>query len=169
MKLTRGLWKRTKCRLFVGLRSTHSRPGPTFLCRKPKCSVPGKRYCKKNMKRRARWVGTNVVATTFKGRDTCCRICHFQSTLRFNPFQMTQRNYSEESRRKKKEDNGKRTKKDKESTTSQRASNKHIPVLLDEVIAAIEPRSNCVYVDATFGRGGHTSAILGNLMLCFSK
>jgi 16S rRNA (cytosine1402-N4)-methyltransferase len=36
----------------------------------------------------------------------------------------------------------------------------HIPVLLDEVIAALEPRSGDVIVDATFGAGGYSRALL---------
>jgi 16S rRNA (cytosine1402-N4)-methyltransferase len=36
----------------------------------------------------------------------------------------------------------------------------HIPVLLDEVIAALDPRPGDVVVDATFGAGGYTRAIL---------
>nr|HTK72146.1 16S rRNA (cytosine(1402)-N(4))-methyltransferase RsmH [Croceibacterium sp.] len=36
----------------------------------------------------------------------------------------------------------------------------HIPVLLDEVIAALEPQPGDVVVDATFGAGGYTRAIL---------
>ncbi len=36
----------------------------------------------------------------------------------------------------------------------------HIPVLLDEVIAAIRPKPGGKYVDGTFGGGGHTRALL---------
>ncbi len=38
----------------------------------------------------------------------------------------------------------------------------HIPVLLDEVINALSLTKNEVYVDATFGLGGYTKAILKN-------
>ena len=37
----------------------------------------------------------------------------------------------------------------------------HIPVLLDAVLAALSPRDDAVYVDATFGAGGYSDAILG--------
>lgn len=37
---------------------------------------------------------------------------------------------------------------------------KHIPVLLEEVLGALTVRPGNWYVDATFGRGGHTEAIL---------
>ncbi len=40
------------------------------------------------------------------------------------------------------------------------ASAPHIPVLLDEVIAALSPQSGDVIVDATFGAGGYTRALL---------
>jgi 16S rRNA (cytosine1402-N4)-methyltransferase len=39
----------------------------------------------------------------------------------------------------------------------------HTPVLLDEVLAGLSVRSDGRYCDATFGRGGHTAAILGAL------
>lgn len=37
----------------------------------------------------------------------------------------------------------------------------HTPVLLDAVIAALEPRTGAVYVDGTLGGGGYASALLG--------
>ena len=41
------------------------------------------------------------------------------------------------------------------------ASAPHIPVLLDEVIAALDPQPHDLIVDATFGAGGYTRALLG--------
>ncbi len=42
-------------------------------------------------------------------------------------------------------------------------SNAHAPVLLDEVVAGLAVKENGTYVDATFGRGGHSRAILARL------
>ncbi len=39
----------------------------------------------------------------------------------------------------------------------------HQPVLLNEVLEALNVKQNGVYVDATFGRGGHSIAILNSL------
>lgn len=36
----------------------------------------------------------------------------------------------------------------------------HIPVMLDEVLEALQPRDGGVYVDGTFGAGGYTRALL---------
>ena len=36
----------------------------------------------------------------------------------------------------------------------------HVPVLLDEVIALLKPRDGATYVDATFGCGGYTRALM---------
>jgi len=38
----------------------------------------------------------------------------------------------------------------------------HIPVLLDEVVAALAPAPGAIIVDATFGAGGYTRAILAS-------
>ena len=37
----------------------------------------------------------------------------------------------------------------------------HVPVMLNEVVDALQPRDGGRYVDGTFGGGGYTSAILG--------
>jgi 16S rRNA (cytosine1402-N4)-methyltransferase len=42
-------------------------------------------------------------------------------------------------------------------------SNKHISVLLNEAIDALNIKENGIYVDATLGRGGHSSKILEKL------
>ncbi|MFO1322996.1 MAG: 16S rRNA (cytosine(1402)-N(4))-methyltransferase RsmH [Burkholderiales bacterium] len=39
----------------------------------------------------------------------------------------------------------------------------HVPVLLEEAVAALAVRPDGVYVDATYGRGGHARAMLGLL------
>ncbi len=39
----------------------------------------------------------------------------------------------------------------------------HIPVLLDEALAALAVRADGCYVDATYGRGGHSAALLDRL------
>jgi len=39
----------------------------------------------------------------------------------------------------------------------------HVPVLLEEAVAALAVKPNGTYIDATFGRGGHSQRILGAL------
>ena len=39
----------------------------------------------------------------------------------------------------------------------------HVPVLLEESVAALGIREDGIYVDGTFGRGGHSAAILAEL------
>jgi 16S rRNA (cytosine1402-N4)-methyltransferase len=39
----------------------------------------------------------------------------------------------------------------------------HVPVLLEEIVAALHIREDQTYVDGTFGRGGHSAAILARL------
>src|SRR5262245_64371759 len=50
---------------------------------------------------------------------------------------------------------------DAEPQLKKRPSTMHIPVLVDAVLAALEPRDDAVYVDATFGAGGYSMALLG--------
>ena len=45
-----------------------------------------------------------------------------------------------------------------DSTTVSRGG--HTPVMLREVLRALEPRNGAIYVDGTFGAGGYASAIL---------
>jgi len=45
------------------------------------------------------------------------------------------------------------------------ASGAHVPVMLDEVLRALQPRNGAVYVDGTFGRGGYAAGLL-NLAAC---
>ena len=42
-------------------------------------------------------------------------------------------------------------------------NNEHQAVMLTEAIAALDLKANGIYLDATYGRGGHTRAILKHL------
>ena len=42
-------------------------------------------------------------------------------------------------------------------------SERHVPVLLNEVVEALQPRDGGRYVDGTFGAGGYTAAMLDRL------
>jgi 16S rRNA (cytosine1402-N4)-methyltransferase len=44
--------------------------------------------------------------------------------------------------------------------TSDNKPTPHVPVMLNEVIAALSPRDGAIYVDATFGAGGYSEALL---------
>ena len=46
---------------------------------------------------------------------------------------------------------------------SLQATNSHITVLLDEAVEALAVKPDGVYVDGTFGRGGHSKKILAQL------
>ena len=54
------------------------------------------------------------------------------------------------------------------------AEDVHVPVLLDEALGALDVRADGIYIDGTFGRGGHSARILEKLgangrLLCFDK
>ncbi|MEO0618217.1 MAG: 16S rRNA (cytosine(1402)-N(4))-methyltransferase, partial [Pseudomonadota bacterium] len=40
-------------------------------------------------------------------------------------------------------------------------SDRHIPVMLSEVVRTLAPQSGDVIIDGTFGAGGYTQAVLG--------
>jgi len=50
---------------------------------------------------------------------------------------------------------------DSDSVSDARRPTAHIPVLVNAVLAALAPRDNAIYVDATFGAGGYSVALLG--------
>jgi 16S rRNA (cytosine1402-N4)-methyltransferase len=59
-------------------------------------------------------------------------------------------------------------------TGQQEVEGEHAPVLLVEAVAALDVKANGVYLDATFGRGGHAQAILRHLvadgrLLCLDR
>ena len=39
-------------------------------------------------------------------------------------------------------------------------SGSHVPVMLEEVMAILQPRDDAIYVDGTFGGGGYSEALL---------
>ena len=45
----------------------------------------------------------------------------------------------------------------------------HIPVLLNETLACLNINPDGIYVDATFGRGGHSREILKRLNILLRK
>lgn len=59
-------------------------------------------------------------------------------------------------------------------TDQQEVETEHAPVLLVEAVAALDVKPSGVYLDATFGRGGHAQAILrhlvaGGRLLCLDR
>jgi len=52
---------------------------------------------------------------------------------------------------------------DTENSQSQDASAYHIPVMLDEVLQGLNIQPKGIYVDCTFGGGGHSKALLQRL------
>ena len=49
---------------------------------------------------------------------------------------------------------------DREGPATSGGRARHVPVLLQEVLAALEPRDGEIYIDGTFGAGGYTRALL---------
>ena len=47
------------------------------------------------------------------------------------------------------------------SECDERQQAAHIPVMMDAMLAALVPRDDAVYIDATFGGGGYSMALLG--------
>ena len=45
-------------------------------------------------------------------------------------------------------------------------SERHVPVLMDEVIAALSPKAGDAIIDGTFGAGGYSRAILAAAGSC---
>ncbi len=43
-----------------------------------------------------------------------------------------------------------------------KSNHQHIPVMLNEVVESLQPKSGAIYVDGTFGAGGYSRAILEN-------
>ena len=43
------------------------------------------------------------------------------------------------------------------------SNNAHVPVLMGPVLDGLEIKADGIYIDGTFGRGGHSSAILKQL------
>lgn len=39
----------------------------------------------------------------------------------------------------------------------------HVPVMLQQVVTHLKPKSGGIYCDMTFGEGGYTKALLGKL------